>query len=393
VSTYAEFVVVGAGMLGLSAARSLARRGHEVVVCEQGTVGHDASGSKGSARIFRLGYDQPGYVRLAMVALGMWRRLEAELETALVTTTGQVTFGHDLGVLTDAMDEAGAPYEAMTPAQVAGRFPALSVPTPGIIEPRSGVIAAADYLSALRDGPGLELRQRTSVVRLEDTGDSVRVVLASPEGADDVGNPEIRASVVVVCAGPWTAPIAPGGTGPYGQPSLEQVAYLAPADASSSVDALPVFVERRHPWFYGLPVVSSGVMKISLHGAGPAVSLDDLGRFAAVDRPDPFLLAELTSSARSLLPGLDPEPVTTERCVYDNSPDGDFVLERVGRVVVGAGTSGHGFKFAPLLGELLADLATGTPHHRDLGRPDDLERFTAGRLRRPGRGGGPPVHR
>jgi sarcosine oxidase len=84
--------------------------------------------------------------------------------------------------------------------------------------------------------------------------------------------------------------------------------------------------------------------------------------------------------------------VTTERCVYDNSPDGDFVLDRVGRVVIGAGTSGHGFKFAPLIGEVLADLATGAPHHGELGSPDDLGRFTAGRLGAVRRGGGRIVH-
>src|SRR5580658_8514203 len=101
-----EFVVVGAGVVGLSAARSLARRGREVVVCEQGTVGHGGGGSKGSARIFRLGYDDPGYVRLAMVAQRLWRELEAEGETTFVVRTGQVSFGPDLDVLADALDSA-----------------------------------------------------------------------------------------------------------------------------------------------------------------------------------------------------------------------------------------------------------------------------------------------
>ena len=74
-----------------------------------------------------------------------------------------------------------------------------------------------------------------------------------------------------------------------------------------------------------------------------------------------------------LLPSLDPQPVATERCVYDNSADSDFVLDRVGRIVVGCGTSGHGFKFGPLLGELMADLAEGQDP------PVDLGRFSLGR--------------
>src|ERR1700684_991581 len=108
-----EFVVVRAGVLGLSAARSLRRRQREVVVCEQGTVGHAGSGSKGSARIFRLGYDDPAYVRLALTAQRLWRQLEAEAGATLLTTTGQVTFGDDLEVLTRALTEAAAPYELL----------------------------------------------------------------------------------------------------------------------------------------------------------------------------------------------------------------------------------------------------------------------------------------
>jgi sarcosine oxidase len=122
------------------------------------------------------------------------------------------------------------------------------------------------------------------------------------------------------------------------------------------------------------------------------VALDDLERPDALERGDDGLVAELSASARRLLPGLGPDPVATERCVYDNTPDGDFVVDRVGRVVIGSGTSGHGFKFAPLLGEVLADLATDVAHDDDLGPPADLERFRTGRRRAAGHGGGPRVH-
>jgi sarcosine oxidase len=173
------------------------------------------------------------------------------------------------------------------------------------------------------------------------------------------------------------------------------VAYLAPAaDAVEpvSVDQVPVFVERRHPWFYGLPVRSEGLVKISLHGAGPAVALDQGAADGADEQPDPGLLAELAVAAKRVLRGLGPEPVATERCLYDNSPDGDFVIDRLGSVVIGSGTSGHGFKFAPLLGEVLADLATGVPHDHHLGRAADLERFRSGRLPSLVHREGPPVH-
>jgi glycine/D-amino acid oxidase-like deaminating enzyme len=104
------------------------------------------------------------------------------------------------------------------------------------------------------------------------------------------------------------------------------------------------------------------------------------------------LVAELTAAARRVLTGLTPEPVATERCLYDNAPDGDFVVDRVGRIVIGSGTSGHGFKFAPLLGEMLADLATGVPHAGELGRAGDLARFRSGRLPSLGDRSGPAAH-
>jgi sarcosine oxidase len=134
---------------------------------------------------------------------------------------------------------------------------------------------------------------------------------------------------------------------------------------------------------YGLPVLGAGphecTYKVSHHT--PGTRLDD---FDPLDPTpwddDPGLLARLTDAVRRFLPVLDPEPVATERCVYDNSADGDFVLDRIGRVVVGCGTSGHGFKFGPLLGDILADLA------EERIPPVDVTRFRLDRSESPGAG-------
>ncbi len=122
---------------------------------------------------------------------------------------------------------------------------------------------------------------------------------------------------------------------------------------------------------YGLPVPGphrSGTplaVKVSHHTPGaPLESYDPTTPTSPPD--DPALVARLVAAVRRLLPALDPDPVATERCVYDNSADADFILDRVGNIVVGCGTSGHGFKFGPLLGELLADLAEGARPAMDL---------------------------
>jgi sarcosine oxidase len=130
---------------------------------------------------------------------------------------------------------------------------------------------------------------------------------------------------------------------------MEQVGYL-----ESGRSPMPIFICYDEEVPYGLPVPGSALYKIGIHHGGPRA---DPGRLD--QRPDPELTARLAGLARRYLPGLRPDPVRAERCVYDNSPDEDFIVDRVGRIVIGCGTSGHGFKFGPLLGEWLADLAAG----------------------------------
>ena len=381
----AEYVVVGAGALGLAAGRAVARRGHGVVVLERATVGHAGSGSKGTARIFRLGYDDPVYVRLAMVSLTLWRRLEAESGVPLLTVTGQLTFGDDLGRLTDALDAAGAAYEKLAPIAATERFPAVACAGPVVFEPDSGVIAADACLATLRREPGVEVREATTVVSCHDDGRRVRIVV---EG--DGRRRSVWASVVVVCAGPATAALVAGAAvWPGTAPTSEQVLYLRPPAAG--LGTVPVVVERRRPWFYALPDPGRGLLKISLHGAGPALSLEALADPATAEADDPALVGALMTAARRVLPRCPPEPVAGERCVYDNSPDGGFVLDRIGRLVIGAGTSGHGFKFVPLLGEWMAQLATGEMTGGSLVGYEDRRRFSVDRLASLGTGP-PPVH-
>jgi sarcosine oxidase len=174
---------------------------------------------------------------------------------------------------------------------------------------------------------------------------------------------QLSADVVVNCAGHHAIDLLEGTTCPSSQPpTLQQVAYFA----NEKVDRLwPVFIEWGANMIYGLPVPGRPLYKLAQHLPGAPLSghqLDD------DDDDDPELLATLLDAARRLLPGLDPLPVSTERCVYDNTLDADFIIDRVGRIFVGCGTSGHGFKFGPLLGEVLADLVTGAASSIDLTR-------------------------
>ena len=353
-----DVVVVGAGLLGLAAARALARRGREVIVLEQADVGHEGCGSKGSCRIFRLGYDDAWWVGLAMRARGPWAELEDECGRRLLQPTPHLTFGPELDAVRRAMDSAGAAHEFLPAAVVAARVPQVAIDGPALLEPDSCVIIADAALRALAAAVP-DVRTGTAATGIQDDGRRVTV---------RTGSGSITAGTAVVCAGPWTSGLlATAGIAMPSAATMEEVGYAAPA--AEPGPAMPIVICHGDPELYGLPVPGSPLYKIGLHHSGPPVDPD-----RQEQGPDPGLTEQLSGLARRYLPGFGPDLAQTERCVYDNSPDEDFIVDRAGQVVIGSGTSGHGFKFGPLFGEWLADLAVGAD-------ADPLaSRFSLGRL-------------
>jgi sarcosine oxidase len=373
--------VVGGGLLGLSAAWALSRRGWSVRVFEAGaSVGHERSGSKGEARIFRLGYREAHYVEMALLARDLWRSLESTSGRTLLQVTGQLSFGDPASVedVSRALARHDVPGQIVDGSSAAGRLaPGLLTHGPVLYEPESGVLAADQCLAALMEDGGLLVERGRQVASVRGDGSGGR----SGEGVGSVvmsDGEALDADVVVVCAGPSSLGLVEGGLGGRGPggaapgseaapPSLPQVAYFQPR--GTDVGGVPVFIEWGEAMTYGLPVLGdgthAGLFKVSQHAPGAV-----LERYDPTD-PSPMPddereLGALSEAVRRLLPGLDPTPVASERCVYDNSPDTDFVLDRIGPVVVGCGTSGHGFKFGPLLGQVLADLAEAVPPPVDL---------------------------
>jgi sarcosine oxidase len=322
-----------------------------VVLLDQAEIGHRGGGSHGACRIFRLGYDDPAYVLLADQAREPWTELEHACGERLLQPTPQLTFGPRMPQVQAAMRQAGAACELLPAHEAAARFPGITVAGEVLFEPESAVIAADRSLAALaslveRGAPAGAIRPGVRVTALADDGRGVRV--STTDG-------QIDAARVIICAGPWSARLlATAGIIVPGSATLEQVAYLAPADPSSTAaaPAMPIFVHYGGRFAYGLPVPGSERYKIGIHHGGPVVDPDhqDLTGDSTMSR-------QIASAARAFLSGFDPRPVAVERCVYDNSPDADFIVDRIGNVVVGSGTSGHGFKFGPLLGDWLACLA------------------------------------
>jgi sarcosine oxidase len=316
------------------------------MVIDQAATGHVTSGSHGACRIFRLGYEHPAYVSLARQARDTWTQLEEASGERLLHPTPQVTFGPQMDQVRDSLKQAGAPHETLTQAEAAERFPGVAIRGPVLYEPESAVIAADRSLAALARLAGAT-GEPARVTALAEQGSGVRVsTTAGPIDADRV----------IVCAGPWTARLVAGADiAVPGAASMEQVAYLERESPDAGDARMPIFIHYGGEFRYGLPVPGSARYKVGIHFGGPPVDPDWQDH-----AEDARLTEQIERAASQFLPDFDPRPVATERCIYDNSPDTDFIIDRIGNIVIGSGTSGHGFKFGPLIGEWLAGLATGS---------------------------------
>src|SRR5438105_6541402 len=344
----ADVVVVGAGAMGSSAAWWLAREGRSVVLLERFEPGHIRGSSHGRSRIFRLAYPDPFYVELAQRALPMWRELEDDAGTSLLTTTGGIDHGPAVSVapVARALEERGARHELIGPEAATERWPGMRFEGPVLVQPDAGRVDADATVSALQRraaAHGATVRFEDPVSTIEPSGDGV--VVRSEGG-------EYRAPVAVVACGAW-APSVLGSL--VALPPLdvtrEQVFYF---DAVAGAD-WPSFIHHRQPYRYGLDTPGSGV-KVAEHHTGLSTHPDR--RSFDVD---PEGRDRVVGYVEEWFPGLDPEPVGAETCLYTTTPTEDFVIDRAGPLVVAAGFSGHGFKFTPLVGRLVADLALSRP--------------------------------
>jgi sarcosine oxidase len=323
--------VVGAGVMGLATARALARAGRKVVLCEQFEVGHKRGSSHGGSRIVRLSYPDERWVRLAQEAYPLWRELEADCGRALLDQPGNLDLG-SWQANRDALAACGVPFEVLDAAEIGRRFPIRLEPgESGLFQPDGGIIfadLAVQAMLASAVAAGASLREHVRIDSVEEDGGGVT--------AGDV-----QARVAVVTAGAW----APVLVGVDASPTRETTSYF------SLDEPMPSVIEPNGGSAHGYALVAPGVgMKAGLHQSGPTVDPDEPGGADAG-------IAERTEAwvkRRFRVAGL---AVRVETCLYTRRPNDEFLLERRGRVVVGSPCSGHGFKFAPLIGKRLAALA------------------------------------
>ncbi|MGH2786771.1 MAG: FAD-dependent oxidoreductase [Actinomycetota bacterium] len=340
--TVVDVAVVGAGIAGAAASRSLASAGRSVVTFEQFEIGHQRGSSHGTSRIFRLSYDQPRFVAMAMEALPLWREIEEQTGRTLLTIGGGLDSGARVDAHARALEACGARYEVMSGGDASRRWPQVDLPADrsALWHPDAGIVHADVALRTfiqLAVDAGTELREGERVTHLEVSKGRVAIT---------TNGDTYSAAVVVVTAGAWAKSLlAQVGIDLPVTATRETVAYFSINDARG----LPTLVDWEDPPLFGLSAPGTG-LKAGLHHAGPVADPNENGR------ADDGSVAHIAEWVGRRYPKADPAPVLTETCLYTNTEDEGFIFERHGPIVVGSACSGHGFKFGPLHGRRLAEL-------------------------------------
>ncbi|WP_285240587.1 FAD-dependent oxidoreductase [Pseudarthrobacter sp. MEB009] len=364
-ATILDTVIIGGGAMGSAAAWALARRGRQVTLVEQFGPGHKIGASHGATRNLNPGYERPEYIAMLAESLALWDDLEQEGGTTLLERTGIASHGPHprLPAVAAALEAAGIRAEMLHPDAAAERWRGIRFDRQVLHMPDGGQLnpdAALPVFQRLAAARGADIRHHTRVAALEILTDGVRLVLESATGTEVV-----TAAQAVVTAGAWTGKLLGGESGaglrfPRLRVTQEQPAHFRIADEGAlwpGFNHYPGAGSAYGDWYspvYGMQTPGEGI-KAGWHGVGPEVDPDRRNFL-----PEPAQLAALQSYARTWLPGVDADAFEAISCTYTSTPDEDFVLDRIGPVVIGAGFSGHGFKFTPVIGRILADLATGT---------------------------------
>jgi len=362
-----EVAIVGLGAMGGAAACELARRGVDVIGFDRLTPPHAFGSSHGDTRIIREAYfEDPVYVPMVQRAFELWRELERASGTALLEQTGGLMIGRPGAALVEGARRSaqihGLQYSMLSAGEIRARFPALD-PEPGMVavwEPRAGVLDSEACVRAQIEQArrwGASLRCDEPVVRWNADAGGAEVF---------TGLGRYRAKRLILSAGAWVASLLPQMHLPFWV-ERQVLHWFEPiGDAqwfTSSRCPVHLWQFDGERFFYGFPDRGAGV-KVAFHHGGEATTIDHLRREVAITEVE-----QARAAVRRFLPGAAGRILDSVVCPYTNTPDRHFWIDRhpgQPNVLVASPCSGHGFKFAPVIGEILADLAQARPPRFDL---------------------------
>lgn len=353
-----DVIVIGLGGMGSAAAYHLAARGQRVLGLEKFTPAHDKGSSHGGSRIIRQSYfEDPAYVPLLLRAYELWDQLATDSRRDVYRMTGGLFIGPP-----DCLTVAGSlrasqewelPHQVLDENEIRSRFPNFT-PQPGDIalyEANAGFARPELTVQAhldLAEQSGATLQFGEEVLEWSETSGGVTV---------RTGNGTYTAGQVVICPGAW----APQLLADFGIPITveRQVLYwLDPVGGTESFVEHPIFIDEDASGMqiYGFPAIDGprGGVKVAFFRKGVECTPDTIDRTVYESE-----IREMRDRVAQLLPSLDGPCLASATCMYSNTPDQHFVIARHPdsvNVTVACGFSGHGFKFVPVVGEILADL-------------------------------------
>lgn len=350
----ADILVVGLGTMGSAALYHLARQGAAPIGIDQYPVGHTHGSSHGHSRAFRVFYNDPVYVTLVKAARSLWQELEDLSGEHLLTSNGMLAFaklGNErLDQNIRVMQETKTAHEVLTPEEVAVRFPALhlSMGTVACYTPDSGFLNASRCV-------------RTHVSQAERFGATVHSGVSVHHIDISKRRPEVETSAdsyrcrrLIVAPGPWASQLLKSLSLPL-HVTRQQKFYFQPQEGTAlyQPDCLPVYADYDLQ-YYGFPYYGPGI-KVADDGHGPVTSPETVDR--ELDRD---VQNALERWLKTIMPRVNASFVEGSTCMYTLTPDRDFLVGHHplnSNIFIGAGFSGHGFKFSTIVGKILAELA------------------------------------
>lgn len=350
-------IVIGMGAMGSATTYRLARRGIKVLGLEQFDIPHDRGSSHGVTRIIRLAYwEHPSYVPLLRRAYELWRELENITGERLLIITGSIDVGEEScntvkGALLSC-EIHNLPHQVLDAETLHARFPGYRLPQEmvALYQPDGGFVLCERAIVAhvvAAQNIGAEVHAREEVLSWEVHGGSVQV-------RTDRGR--YTANRLVLTAGPWSGNLLPGLAWMM-VPERQVLIWAQPRRPEYfRLGAFPVFnMEAPEGRFYGLPVYGIPGFKFGkYHHRYETADPDQMDR--EIHPEDEEVLRE---GIRRYFPDADGPTMAMKTCLFTNSPDEHFIIDvhpEYPQVYLAAGFSGHGFKFASVIGEVIADL-------------------------------------
>lgn len=368
-----DVIVIGLGAMGSATAYQLAARGQRVLGLERHTPAHDKGSSHGQSRIIRQAYfENPAYVPLLLRAYDLWRQIEGETNRNLLVITGGLMIGapesHVVAGAIRSAEEWGLAHEVLDAATIRRRFPqftpqsheiALYEELAGFVRPEAAVAAHLDRAAAL--GADLHFGEPVTSWEAMSGGEGVRVTTARGT---------YEAARLVVSPGPWAPDLLARLALPL-EVERQVMYWFAPSggDAPFAPEHFPIYIWEAEAGvtIYGFPTSDgpgSGAKVAFFRVPGPRHVTTPETIERAVGAAE---VAQMRDYIADRIPALNGELLAAKTCMYTNTPDEHFVITTLPdtpQVAVAAGFSGHGYKFASVIGEIMADLATdGTTRH------------------------------